>query len=91
MHKREKLIILVPSLAIGGQERQAVTMASCLADEYDVSIVVFNTVTPCYNPECTVLNLNLPPRKGWAGKAIQQLCRAYKLCLLRKKERPIVL
>lgn len=85
---RKKLLLLVPSLAIGGQERQAVTMASCLADEYDVSIVVFNTVAPCYNPECAVLNLNLPPRKGWAGKAIQQLCRAYKLYLLRKKERP---
>lgn len=91
MEKKDNLLLLVPSLAIGGQERQAVMMADCLKEDYNVSIIVFSTVVPAYKATCKVIDINLPPVGGRIGKLFQQLRRAYILSKLRMQKKPIAI
>ena len=41
MSKMKKILILVPNLGIGGQEKIAINTAKCLKSSYDVKIVIF--------------------------------------------------
>ncbi|MCI9344178.1 MAG: glycosyltransferase [Lachnospiraceae bacterium] len=83
---RKNIIILVPTLGIGGQERQAILLAEQLCKRADCRIVVFSDVNPCYHTEVKVLNLQLPSFQSKLGKFIQQFRRGAKLIWLRKRE-----
>ena len=81
----KKIFVLVPSLCIGGQERQAILLAEQLRKIADCRIVVFFNTAPCYSTDMEVVNLHLPPCRGKAGKAIQQIRRALRLTRLKRK------
>jgi glycosyltransferase involved in cell wall biosynthesis len=84
----ESIIILVPSLSGGGQERMAIFTAELLSHFYDVHLVIFSDYNTAYKTDLDVINLNLPPRVGASRKAIQQFKRIHQLRKLRKKIKP---
>ncbi len=86
--KKESIIIHLPSLAGGGQERQAVQTADALSDKYHVVIVVNTQSDQIYDTSCEIVDLCLPPSKGGQiGAIIQQLRRSKRLKKLRKELR----
>lgn len=84
---RKKLLIVVPSLGIGGQERVAVNMVNCLKADYDVKLVVFQTKEQEYAAPCEVVNLRVPTAKGKLGKIFGQLRRAVRLKRIIRAEK----
>lgn len=85
---KKKVLLVVPSLNIGGQERIAVNTAIGLQEHFDVKIAIFQKQnTDQYEAPCSVINLNVPTKKGTFGKLTNQLLRGIKLCLLRNKEK----
>lgn len=85
-NQRKRVIIAVPSLGIGGQERIAINTASCLRDDYEVKIVVFQKKEEEYSASVPVINLDCPAKKNLFGKVISQLLRACKLRKIRIDE-----
>ena len=91
MEKKDKEVILLvcPSLAIGGRERIAVNTASCLMDDFAVKMVVFHDAEVKYDCPCEVINLNLLAKSsGKLTKALFQMRRAFHLSSLRKRYKP---
>ena len=85
--RMKKILVVVPSLGIGGQERIAVNTARCLSNEYCVELVVFQTREREYQTDVPVHNLNLPTQKNRLKKVVWQMRRALKLARLRNSER----
>lgn len=83
----KKILIVVPSLGIGGQERIAINMADCLKSDYDVKLVIFQSKEKEYFADTDVINLNVPVRSGIFKKIFTQLKRAKKLKKIIKNEK----
>ena len=83
----KKILLVVPSLGIGGQEKIAINTAIALKGEYDVKIVIFQKKEAEYDYPCEVVNLNVPSQKGTFRKIINQIVRIFKMAVLRKKEK----
>lgn len=79
------ILLIVPALGIGGQERIAVNTASCLKDGYDVKIIVFEKKTMEYEYPCEVFNINQSPKRGFFAKIINQFMRILKVASFRNK------
>ena len=84
---QKHVIVLVPSLAIGGQERQAVLWAESLNKICDCTIVVFERGDVEYISNVNVINLNLPSSQNIIIKVFHQIERAYRLNRIRKKQK----
>lgn len=87
--ERDRVLILVPSLAGGGQERQAIQTAKLLLESYEVYLVVFTLRKQKYASDVPIIDLNLPTQRGPIRKFFQQVKRAYKLFQLRRKLHPL--
>ncbi len=83
---KQKILIVVPSLCIGGQEKIAVETALCLKELYSVKMVTFHSHATEYQKPCEVVCLNESSRPGLIGKIFGQFTRAKKLSAIRKKE-----
>ena len=84
----KKILLIVPSLEIGGQERIAVNTAEGLRAFCDVEMAVFQERnTECYEAPCNVINLNIPSKNSAIWKVLNQLKRGLKLCLLRNSKK----
>lgn len=81
----KKILLLVPSLGIGGQEKIAINTANCLKAKYDVRLVVFQERDIEYEHPCEVINLNIPATKEKFSKIFNQLRRIIKFAQLRNK------
>lgn len=79
------VLLLVPSLAIGGQERIAINTALCLKDKYNVKLVVFQKADVEYDYPCEVINLDVPAKNGFFSKLVNQCKRISKLAKLRNE------
>lgn len=83
----KKLLIVVPSLCLGGQERVAVNMARIMEKYYDVSIVVFDSRDAAYSTDCEVIDLKIPAAPGTLKKVKNALKRAAALRKLRRERK----
>ena len=81
----KKILLVVQSLGIGGQEKIALNTYECLRDKYDVSFVVFHNAKVEYEHTFDVINLNVPPSKHKITKIVNQVRRILKLTTLRRK------
>lgn len=79
------ILLLVPSLGIGGQEKIAINTVQCLKDEYYVKLVVFQKKEVEYEAPCEVINLHIPTKGGVIAKILNQVKRIFKVIKLRKK------
>lgn len=75
----KKLIILVPSLEGGGQERVAVNTANILQENFIIKFIVFDLSDSKYIPNCKVEGLNVPSNSNFFYKIINIFKRAYRL------------
>lgn len=81
----KKVIILVPTLQTGGQERVAVNTAKVLKDRYDVTVVVFNQEDAVFHPDCQIISLNMPATDGTINKVFNAFRRAKALKRLKRE------
>lgn len=77
--EKKKLLIMVPNLAIGGQQRVAVNTAAILEKHYEVIMAVFTMEGAVYNAPCKVIDLNIPPESGIFNKLFTVLKRVKAL------------
>lgn len=82
----KKILIVVPSLGIGGREKIAVNMSDCLKSNNDVKIVVFQSNEQEYTTACNVINIDVPVVQGRLKKYFTQLKRAKRLKKIIKAE-----
>ena len=82
---KKKLLILVPSLKLGGQERVATNTANIMSDDYEVFLAVFDNSDAVYSPNCPVININLPAVSSKIGKIINVFKRTLKVIKLKKQ------
>ena len=83
----KKLLMVVPSLGWGGQERIAVITAELLKKEYDTAIVVFDSRNTAYPPSVPLIDLNIPASSSIAGKVKNALRRARALRKIKRQKR----
>lgn len=81
---KKSVLLVVPALGIGGQERIAVNTAIALLDQYDVKIAVFENKEVKYDSPCEVINLELPPKRGLVSKVLNTFKRILKLSKIRR-------
>lgn len=83
----KKILLIVPSLHQGGQERVCVTTAKLLEPYFQVKIAIFDSKDIAYDiTGLQVKDLHLPSRPGKAAKAINVLRRGLKLRKLKKED-----
>ena len=85
---RKNLLLIVPTLRLGGQERVAVNTAEILNETYNVTMVIFDSREAIYLPNCELIELQLPAKSGAFNKAKNVFHRVVALKKL-KKEREI--
>lgn len=84
----KKILLVVPSLSIGGQEKAAIDTAELLKDLYDVKLVVFHRHDIEYDTDCKKIYLDVGAHKTRIGKVFGQIKRVFKLASIRRKEKP---
>ena len=83
----KNILILVPSIGIGGREKIAINTYSCLKDKYNVSFVIFQRAEEEYKTDFDIINFDLPTLKNKFSKVLQQLKRTAKLVSFCHKNR----
>lgn len=81
----KKILLIVQSLGIGGQERIAINTYESIREKYDVSFVVFQNAKVQYEHSFDVINLNIPASQNKIKKVINQIRRGIRLIKLRRK------
>ncbi len=81
----KKILLLVPSLCIGGQEKIAINTYNCLKDQYDVSFAIFQRKDIEYEHPCEMINLDIPANDGIIRKIWNQFRRIIRVARLRRK------
>lgn len=69
------LLIVVPNLCVGGQQRVAVNMAKILKNDFSVYICTFQSEEQFYLSNCHVLNMNIPASSSGVKKVINVIRR----------------
>lgn len=85
---RENLLLIVPNLHLGGQQRVAVNTVEILKDVCNVTMVVFDSANAVYEAGCEVVDLCCPAAPGRLRKVWNVFRRVVALKKL-KKERKI--
>lgn len=84
--QRRTVLVISPSLGIGGREKIAINTVKCFENlGYHTILVIFQNRDVEYPFEGELINLHVPANKGMAGKVIAQIRRSCKLLRLRKK------
>ena len=82
----KNIMLIVPKLAQGGQERICLLTARILAKEYRVTVVIFSDKDKFYSTEgLDVINLNIGASSGKISKIFNVLRRTLRLGRLKKK------
>lgn len=84
---KKNLLLIVPTLRLGGQERVAINTAEILSAVYNITFVVFDGRNAVYTPPCAVIDLAIPAAPGKLTKIINALRRACALRKLKKEKR----
>lgn len=83
--KKDNLLLLVPSLGSGGQERVAVRTAEILSGEKNVTIAIFNSQNAVYDTDANVINLQIPPATTAAERVRNVFDRVRALKRLKRE------
>ncbi len=87
---KQTLMLMVPTLEGGGQERVAVRTAEILRDKYNVVMVVFDLNKAVFSPSCEVINVNIPPASNIVTKLVNIFRRVRAVRRLKREKKPIV-
>lgn len=85
----KKLMIIVPNLQGGGQERIAALISWVLENDYEIFFVVFDDKESKYkiSEKAKFVNINVPSAKGVFTKVFHVVKRVVKVRRLRKREK----
>ncbi|MBP3818523.1 MAG: glycosyltransferase [Butyrivibrio sp.] len=75
----DKMLIVVPNLGSGGQERVAVNIAELLGSDYEITICTFTLNEQAYFPTCNVISMDIPSTNNPAIKIINCIKRMLRL------------
>lgn len=81
----KKIMLIVPNLRLGGQERVAVNTAEILSKMFDVTLVIFDNSEAAYDWNGNVINIKVPAKSSKIGKIINVLKRALRVKKLKKE------
>ena len=84
---KKRLLLLVPKLWLGGQERVCAKTAELLKEDYDVSIIVFDSTDAIYHPDCEIIDLNIPAKRDKWSKVCNALRRARTVKKIRRERK----
>jgi GalNAc-alpha-(1->4)-GalNAc-alpha-(1->3)-diNAcBac-PP-undecaprenol alpha-1,4-N-acetyl-D-galactosaminyltransferase len=86
------LLLIIPSLHLGGAERVAALVTGCLADRHRVALALFDASAQRFPVRCPVIALDLPAAGTRWGKACTVVRRiiAIHACLRRTRPQRIV-
>lgn len=76
---KKRILLVCPSLGIGGRERIAINTVEALRDLYDVNLAVFMRKEKEYEFHGDIVDLNAYSQHGGIRKAFTQLKRAIKI------------
>ena len=77
--QKKSLLLVLPNLHLGGQQRVALHTAEILSDTYDIFFVLFDGNDAVYTPPCQVIDLAIPAVPGRLHKTFNVLRRAAAL------------
>lgn len=80
---KKRLLIMVPTLGGGGQERVAATLTYLLADTYDIKMLLFDSRKKMYDINCDCISLELYNRPG--GNPLGKTITAVKRIIATRK------
>lgn len=87
--KKKAVLLIVPTLAQGGQEKVCLMTADLLCQDqrFDIYIVVFDEKKLFYDVgELNIINLNLPAKNGLIKKAVQIVRRVNAVKHIKKNK-----
>lgn len=73
------MLIVVPNLGLGGQERVAANIAELIKEDYEITICTFSLNAQAYFPKCNVISMDIPSVSNIAIKIVNCLRRMLKL------------
>ena len=80
----KKLMIIVPNLRLGGQERVAVNTAEIMLEEYEVTLVLFDNSEPAFDFKGRLIDIKVPAKPGKIAKIINVINRVLKVSKLKR-------
>lgn len=83
----KNLLIIVPGLGGGGQERMAVYTVDILKDYYNVYLATFQIASQAYSVSCEIINIDLPAVNSKLGKVFNAFQRAKRIKKIKKDKR----
>ncbi len=91
MSEKPGLLLIVPTLHQGGQERVVIRSARLLADTFKVTIAVFDSSDIGYDTEgLDIVDLKVPALSGTVFKLINIIKRRSRLMALKRKLKPTI-
>jgi glycosyltransferase involved in cell wall biosynthesis len=86
---KKTLLIVVPSIGIGGQEKVAVDTVNYLKDSFRIKLITFHPDANGkeYDKPCDVISLNAPASSGRIQRFLMQIKRSILLARIRRRER----
>lgn len=82
--RKKRLLIIVPTLCMGGQERIAVNTVDLLRNDYDITLAVFDSRDAFYTANCEMIDLNIPATSNVVSRILHAILRAKALRKLKK-------
>lgn len=84
---KKNLLLIVPMLHLGGQERICVKTAELLKDDYNVIIIIFDKSNSVYQTDCEVVDLNTPAQDGKLKKLLNVFRRVWYAKRIRRERK----
>lgn len=90
MPDKDRLLLVIPELEMGGAQRSLAKLSIELASSYDLYLIVFNTHYHIpYSYGGKLISLDVPGGNSFAGKGMMFLKRLIKLWRLKSKLKPV--
>lgn len=83
----KKVLVIVPNLRLGGQEKIAVRTADLLKEDYEVTLVIFDDAEAAYSFEGNLITLNIPAKPGKLFKIWNVIRRSLQLRRIKRREK----
>ena len=83
---RKHILIISPTLCMGGQERVAANTADIMRQDFEVSCLIFDGSNMFYYPTCEIINVNVPATKNIILKILHVLKRGFIVKRIKKRK-----
>jgi Glycosyltransferase len=82
--EKKRLLLIVPNLRLGGQQRVAINTAVILESQYNITLAVFTMDGVAYDITCQAIDLRIPAESGYLRKIYNVFRRTKALKQLKR-------